>query len=113
MPKGGNLATPALRFAILGLPHQPGSEFVKFVLFHAIEPDFVKRGRHDWDSFLRDAADVKLPLLGERLSLNVWLFPDNPETERALRRLGERWSVETQIRAFAGASDWQSLSSPS
>ncbi|MDE2165739.1 MAG: hypothetical protein KGJ66_05315 [Alphaproteobacteria bacterium] len=83
---------------------------MKFLLFHAIQPDFVVRGQHDWKSFLREAALLNLPEGGEALAPNIWLLPDHTETERELGRLGHRWEIATRIRAFSGASPWQPLS---
>ncbi len=83
---------------------------MKILLFQAIQPDFVVHGHHDWDSFLREASQVDLPLGSERLAQSVWLLPDGYQTEIALARMATRWNVETQIRAFVHASDWQPLS---
>jgi hypothetical protein len=83
---------------------------MKMLLFHAIQPDFVQYGHHDWDAFLHEASYVDLPMGSERLSPNVWLLPDRSQTEFALSKMAQRWSVETQIRSFVGVSDWQRLS---
>ena len=68
---------------------------MKFLLFHAIRPDFAARGNHDWDSFLCEASQVQLPPGAERLAPNVWLLPDGCQTEGELGRRGERWSIES------------------
>jgi len=81
----------------------------KLLLFHAFQPDFITSGSHDWNAFLRDASLVPFPTLGERLATNVWLFPEDHATERALAQAARRWSIATRIRAFVGASDWQPL----
>lgn len=85
---------------------------MKTLLFHAIQPDPVQRGRHDWDSFVREASLADLPDGVEKLAPNVWLLPDETESCLTLSRLGHRWSIATRVLAIVHASDWQPLSPP-
>lgn len=63
--------TPALAVAILALPHDPGSEIMRAVLFHAAQKQSVK----DWREFLRRVRVLGPPAQAEELAPGVWLLP--------------------------------------
>jgi hypothetical protein len=65
--------------AVLMLPNapledRPRSETMRFLLFHAVNPD-LSRPQRDWENFLRQSGQLRLSGGAEQIAENVWLLP--------------------------------------
>lgn len=78
---------------------------MRSLLFHVTPSE----RRVDWENFLQEASDLSLPLGGERLAENVWIFPRDRQFDLSLGRIARRHAISARCLSIVHTAAWSTL----